>query len=104
MSPTNRTVQNEGAVIDAGTGGRDEIAGTAELNNVGLFDIRDNLARDNVINPVRSPTFKKFRDAAKECWRMDLAFNDTVFNNTGTMEVLIGRVLINEVTSRVAKA
>jgi hypothetical protein len=67
MSATNRTLHNEGTLIDAGTGGRVEIGGTAVLNNVGLFDIRDNLAWDNVINPVRSPTFKKFRDAAKEC-------------------------------------
>jgi hypothetical protein len=66
MSATNRMLQIEGTVIDAGTGGRVEIDGTAELNKVGLFDIRDNLARDNVINPVRSPTFKKFRDAVNE--------------------------------------
>ena len=99
MSATNRTLQNEGTRIDAGTGGRIEIDGTTVLNTVGLFDIRDNLVWDDVINPVRSPTFKKFRDTAKECWQMALAFNDTVFNNTGTIEVLIGRILINEVPS-----
>src|SRR5258706_5929233 len=58
MSATNSTLQNEGTLIDAGTGGRIEIDGTAVLNTVGLFDLRDNLLWDNVINPVRSPTFK----------------------------------------------
>lgn len=73
MSATNSTLHNEGSLIDAGTGGRIEIDGTAVLNTFGLFDIRDNLVWDDLINPVRSPTCKKFRDAAKECWQMDLA-------------------------------
>ena len=89
----NRTITNEGTLIDTQGAGRFvDLDGIAVLNNVGLFDIRGDESWQNVFTPTGSLTINNTGTLRKSAGAGDFQLLNVALNNSGTVEVLSGRL------------
>jgi hypothetical protein len=93
----NRTITNNGTLIEASTGDLVDFDGTVVLNNAGTFDVRGNQAWYDYAGSTGSLTLNNSGTLKKSAGTGDFRFFDTTFNNSGTVTVLTGRILVNGV-------
>src|SRR5262249_9805532 len=89
----NRTIQNEGTLIEATTSTDIvELDGTAVLNNVGVFDIRNDRIWENFSAPAGTLTINNTGTLKKTAGTGAFTFDNTSFNNSGAVQVQTGTV------------
>ena len=89
----NRTITNEGTLIEGQTGGAFvDLDGAAVLNNAGLFDVQGDESWQNVFSPGGTLTINNTGTLRKSAGAGDFQFLSTALNNTGTVEVQAGRL------------
>ena len=89
----NRTIQNEGTLIEGMTNVEIvELDGTAVLNNVGVFDIRNDRIWENFSAPVGTLTINNTGTLKKTAGTGAFTFDNTRFNNSGSVEIQTGTV------------
>ena len=89
----NRIIQNEGTLIE-GTTNSDivELDGAAVLNNVGVFDIRNNQIWENFAAPAGTLTFINSGTLKKTAGTGTFTLTQTTLNNTGRIDGQTGRI------------
>ena len=93
-----RTIDNQGTLVEASSGDRVELDGAATLLNAGVFDIRSNGSWGTFTGVAGTLAFTNTGTLRKSLGLGDFAFTQTALTNTGVIEVLVGRILVNGTT------
>ncbi|MCC7082630.1 MAG: hypothetical protein IT530_18345, partial [Burkholderiales bacterium] len=89
-----RTIRNEGLLIDANADFV-ELNGAAVLDNAGVFDIRSDASWQHFSGPGGSLTIDNSGTLQKTAGSGDFRFLNTVLDDTGTVTISSGRILVN---------
>jgi hypothetical protein len=86
----DRTIVNEGTLIEASTGDLVDLDGAAILNNIGIFDIQSDTAWKNYAGAAGTLTLNNSGTITKSAGTGTFTFANTTFNNTGVVTVTSG--------------
>lgn len=91
----NRTIQNEGILIEASTGDLVDLDGTVVLNNLGTFDVKSDFAWQHLVGTAGTLTFNNSGTLKKTVGAGDFTFINTTIINTGTIDDQVGSLTIS---------
>lgn len=90
-----RALDNQGTLIEATSGDRVEFDGAATLSNGGTFEIRSNGTWGTFTGVSGSLALTNTGTLRKMLGLGDFALTQTTLTNTGVVDVLVGRILVN---------
>ena len=90
----NRTIANQGTLIEASTANVVDFDGTAVVNNAAAFDIRSNQTWENFTGPSGTLTINNSGTLKKTAGTGAFTFSDTELTNGGTISVTSGTLNI----------